>query len=104
MKLIRSMPGVPSATPAHARSACTGPPHASTAASIDAFSARFEPDRLDAAERHLGVVHHDDVGAGVERQLGGRGAHAGGAADDETRLPSNRNASKSDMWRLLSAR
>ena len=34
----------------------------------------------------VGVVHHDDVGAGVERQLGGRGAHSGGAADDEHAL------------------
>src|SRR5690242_5348445 len=38
---MRSMPGVPSATPAHEKSACTGPPHSSRAASIDAVSARF---------------------------------------------------------------
>ena len=51
MKLIFSMPGVPSATPAHENSACTGPPHSSTAASIDAVSARFDVDRLDAGQR-----------------------------------------------------
>src|SRR4051812_32084 len=36
MKLMRSMPGVPSATPAHENSASIGPPHSSSAASIDA--------------------------------------------------------------------
>ena len=41
MKLIFSMPGVPSATPAHDNSAWTGPSHASSAASIDSFSARL---------------------------------------------------------------
>ena len=41
MKLIFSMPGVPSATPAQENSACTGPPHSSTAASMDSFSARL---------------------------------------------------------------
>ena len=40
-KLIFSIPGVPSATPAHENSACTGPPHSSTAASMEALSARF---------------------------------------------------------------
>src|SRR5207248_3919683 len=40
MKLMRSMPGVPSATPAQENRACTGPPHSSTAASIDALSDR----------------------------------------------------------------
>src|SRR5262245_27989176 len=40
MKLMRSMPGVPSATPAQENSACTGPPHSSRAASIEAFSER----------------------------------------------------------------
>src|SRR5438067_4335517 len=38
MKLMRSMPGVPSATPAQENKACTGPPHSSTATSIDALS------------------------------------------------------------------
>ena len=83
MKLIFSMPGVPSATPAHENSAWTGPPHSSTAASIDALSARsswiaFTPSRVTG-----GAVHHDDLGAGVLDQLGGGGAHAGGAADDQ---------------------
>src|SRR5205807_5236609 len=40
MKLMRSMPGVPSATPAQENRAWTGPPHSSTAASIDALSDR----------------------------------------------------------------
>src|ERR671916_672702 len=40
MKLMRSMPGVPSATPAHENSASTGPPICDTAASIDALSDR----------------------------------------------------------------
>ena len=41
MKLIFSIPGVPSATPAHENNACTGPPHSSTALSIDPLSDRF---------------------------------------------------------------
>src|SRR5437764_916171 len=54
MKLMRSMPGVPSATPAHEKSACTGPPHSSTAASIDALSDRsrlmaLTPSRVTSA-------------------------------------------------------
>ena len=40
-KLIFSMFGVPSATPAQAISACTGPPHSSTAALMESLSARF---------------------------------------------------------------
>ena len=40
MKLIFSMPGVPSATPAQDISTSTGPPHSSMAASIDDRSAR----------------------------------------------------------------
>jgi hypothetical protein len=40
MKLIASMPGVPSATPAHENRASTGPPHCSRAASIEGRSAR----------------------------------------------------------------
>src|SRR5438132_8066971 len=46
MKLIRSMPGVPSATPAQENRAWTGPPHSSTAASIDALSDRSRPMAL----------------------------------------------------------
>ena len=41
MKLIFSIPGVPSATPAHENSASIGPPHSSNAASMLARSARF---------------------------------------------------------------
>src|SRR5437764_1608349 len=40
MKLMRSMPGVPSARPAQENRAWTGAPHSSTAASIDALSDR----------------------------------------------------------------
>ena len=86
MKLMRSMPGVPSATPAHENNACTGPPHSSTAASIDALSERSSCDRLHAGERDLGAVHHHDLGARVLRQLGGRRAHAGGATDHQCSL------------------
>ena len=41
MKLIFSMPGVPSATPAQENSASIGPPHSSTAASMLALSLRL---------------------------------------------------------------
>ena len=40
-KLIFSIPGVPSATPAQENSAWIGPPHSSTAASMEASSARL---------------------------------------------------------------
>src|SRR5918998_6979301 len=54
VKLMRSMPGVPSATPAHENSASTGPPTSSTAASIDALSDRsrctaLTPGRVTSA-------------------------------------------------------
>ncbi len=41
MKLIRSMPGVPSATPADDNSTSTFPPHSPMAVSIDDRSARL---------------------------------------------------------------
>ena len=43
-------------------------------------------DRLHPLEGDRGPVHHDDLGAGVEGQLGGGGAHAGGPTDDEDPL------------------
>ena len=86
MKLIRSMPGVPSATPAQENRASTGPPHSATAASIEALSDMSTLHRLHAVEGDLGPVHHDHLGAGVPDQLGGRRAHAGGAADDDRPL------------------
>ena len=86
MKLMRSMPGVPSATPAHENSACTGPPHSSTAASIDALSARSSEIALAPASVTVGAVHDHDLGAGVLHELGDGGAHAGGAADDQNPL------------------
>ena len=61
----------------------TGPPHSSTAASIDALSDEVELIALTPARLTVGAVHHDDLGAGVLHELGDRGAHAGGAADDE---------------------
>ena len=85
-KLIFSRFGVPSATPAHENSASTGPPHSSIAASIDASVAEVHVDRLRAREGDLGEVHHHDLGAGVEHQLGDRGAHAGGTTDDHGAL------------------
>ena len=45
-----------------------------------------QADGRHARELHRGVVHHDDVGPGSQRQLGSRGAHPGGAADDEHAL------------------
>ncbi len=81
MKLMRSMPGVPSATPAHEKSASTGPPSSPTAASIDALSARSSLTAFAPSRRHLGAVEDDDLGAGVLDDLGDRGTHAGGAAD-----------------------
>ena len=55
MKLILSMPGVPSATPAQDMRTSTVPPHSATAASIDAWSARSTwmaraPGRLTSAK------------------------------------------------------
>jgi hypothetical protein len=44
-------------------------------------------DRLDAGQLHLGEVHHHDLGAGVQQQLGGRCAHPGGASDHHHALP-----------------
>ena len=43
-------------------------------------------DGLGAGEGDLGEVHHHDLGAGVERQLGGGGTHSGGTTDDEHAL------------------
>ena len=86
MKLMRSMPGVPSATPAHENSASIGPPHSSTAASIEALSARSSSMALAPASVTGCAVHHDDLGARVLHELGDRRAHAGGAADDQRPL------------------
>jgi hypothetical protein len=45
-----------------------------------------EVNGLDARQLDLCVVHHDDLGTGVLDELGGRRAHAGGAADDQRPL------------------
>ena len=83
MKLIFSMPGVPSATPAQEKSAWIGPPHSSTAASMLALSRRSRWIALTPGQRDLGVVHDHDLGAEVLHELGGGGAHPGGAADHQ---------------------
>jgi len=54
MKLIFSMPGVPSAAPAQENSASIGPPHSSSAASMPSLSRRsrliaFAPARVTGA-------------------------------------------------------
>ena len=85
-KLIFSRLGVPSATPAQENSASTGPPHSSIAPSIDATSPRLTWIAFAPGEGDLGVVHHHDLGAGVEHQLGHRRAHPGGTADDHGAL------------------
>jgi hypothetical protein len=54
---------------------------------IDAgLVAQVDLDPFDALDRDVGVVHHDDFGAEVSRDLRRRGAHAGRAADDERAL------------------
>ena len=86
MKLIFSIPGVPSAAPAHENSASIGPPHSSSA-SVDArLVAQVEVDRLHTGERHRREVHHHDLGAEVLHELGGGRAHSGGAAHDQRPL------------------
>src|SRR5262245_44825114 len=45
-------------------------------------------DRLDVRQRDLGEVHDHDLGAGVLRYPGGRGADAAGAADHDHALSS----------------
>ncbi len=66
MKLIRSMPGVPSATPAQEKSASTGPPHSSTAESIEDLLGEVEMDRGDPVTRDLGTIHHHHLRSSVE--------------------------------------
>ena len=41
---------------------------------------------LAPGELHVGEVHDDDLGAGVEGQLGRGRTHAGGATDHEDPL------------------
>ena len=86
MKLILSMPGVPSATPAQENSASTGPPQLVERGVDRVLLGQVDVDGLDARQGDLGEVHDHDVGAGVLHQLGGGGAHAGGTADDERAL------------------
>ena len=86
MKLIFSMPGVPSATPAQEKQRVDR-----AAALVDRgvdrrLLGQVDVDGLGARQRDLGEVHDHDLGAGVLHQLGGGGPHAGGAADDEGAL------------------
>ena len=86
MKLMRSMPGVPSATPAHENSACTGPPHSSTAVSIDALSERSSEIALAPASV-TGARSMTTTSAPAScDELGDRGAHARRAAHDQNPL------------------
>ena len=86
-KLIFSIPGVPSATPAHENNASTRPPHSSTAASIDALSARLTVIvPAIAGDVHRGEVHRHHFGTGVDQQAGGGVAHPGGGTDDHDAL------------------
>ena len=64
-----------------------GPPHASTAASMLAASARFiwiavTPGASIVAAVHFDV-HHHHLSAGIEGQPRSGGAHPGGATNDE---------------------
>ena len=87
MKLIFSMPGVPSATPAHENSASTGPPHSSTAASIEAVSARFTWMAFAPASVDLGAksITTTSAPASCTSSAAAR-THAGGTTDDEHAL------------------
>ena len=86
MKLIRSMPGR-AVGDAGAREQRVHRAAALVDGGVDRrLVGEVELDRLDARQRHLGAVHHDDLGAGVLRELGDRRAHAGGAADDQRPL------------------
>ena len=87
MKLIFSRLGVPSATPAQENNASTRPVHSATAASIDAFVAQIDVDRLGARKLDLGEVHHRDLGARVLHERGDGRPHAGGTTDHEGPLP-----------------
>ena len=76
MKLIFSMFGVPSATPAHENSASTGP-RALVERGVDRrLLAEVHVDRLRARQLDLGEVHHHDLGARVLHELGDGRAHA----------------------------
>jgi hypothetical protein len=83
MKLIFSMFGVPSSTPAHENG-----PAALVDGRVDRrLVGQVDVDGLDALEVERGVVHDHDLGPRVEEQLGGGPAHAGGTTDDEGALP-----------------
>ena len=48
--------------------------------------AQVHVDGLGSGELDLGVVHHHDLGAGVEGQLGGSGPHTRGTTDHQDPL------------------
>ena len=96
-KLIRSRPGVPSATPAQASRACTGPPQASTAALMDARDARSTP---------MAVTPSSATSARSITTTSAPASRANSAAaapipvappTTSTRLPSNRNESDKSL-------
>src|SRR3954453_22156711 len=93
MKLIFSIPGVPSATPAHENTTCTGPPHSATALSIDAASARLTWSALMA-----GIVISAKSMPTTSAPASCTSCAVAlpmplAAPTTSTRLPSNRNAS-----------
>ncbi len=86
MKLIFSMPGVPSATPAQENRAWTGPPSWSSAWSIEPLSARLTWMNLAPSSEGSAMSMNHHLGAGVLRQLGRGRPHARGATHHERTL------------------
>ena len=86
MKLIFSMPGRPVGH-AGAREQRVHRAAALVDGGVDGvLLGQVDVDGLGARQRDLGEVHHHDLGTGVLRQLGGGGAHAGGATDHQDPL------------------
>src|SRR5829696_8275163 len=94
MKLIRSMPGVPSATPAQENRASTVPPQASRAASIESRSARFTWTALTPG-RVISAKSRTTTSAPASRTTSAVAAPIPVAPPTtRARLPSKRKASK----------
>ena len=81
------MPGVPSATPAQEKSAWIGPPHSSTALSMEASSARLTWMALAPGSFTSAKSMTTTSAPASCDQLGRGRAHAGGAPDNEDPLP-----------------
>ena len=86
MKLIRSIPGVPSATPAHENRASNVPSHAVDRGVDRGPLGEVDLDRGHPGPGDRGEVHHDHLGAGGLHHLGGGGTHTGRTTDDEDAL------------------